>query len=82
MDEFLIWQVAAKISVEKQGKQIVGQFAAGSKKRQVAYVKLHQGNPFSCRLQSFIISNTVLLSFHEQRTPLLIKGDKAHTSQG
>ena len=32
MDEYLIWQVAAKISVEKQGKQFCGQFAAGIQK--------------------------------------------------
>lgn len=32
MDEFLIWQVAAKISVEKQGKPFFGQFAAGIQK--------------------------------------------------
>lgn len=46
MDEYLKWQVSAKISVEKQGKQIFGQFAAGIQKTTGSLCQAAPTQPF------------------------------------
>ena len=70
MDEFVIWQVAAKMSVEKTRKQFLGnlqlEFKTTCSLYQAAIKKDAPMQPLHVKLKSFIIFNTVLFSFHEQ----------------